>query len=188
MDSSWDNAVLKEYFSAYGEVTEVHIVTDQNGVSRNFAFVTFQSPDVARNVCDGSVDYDPVTNKRRKSTKHTIRGREVTVREADPKRARTRPSQPSAPFSPYPGTSGWFGGIPSYAAVPIPGQQDQMQQLMASYSTPQGYFPGMIHRLNVLLLIGMMMMSSPQLFYNPSGQPSQQQQQWSGYYSTQPKQ
>lgn len=135
LDSSWDNAILKDYFSHFGEVTEVHIVTDQNGASRNFAFVTFQSQKVANKVCDGPVDFDPVTNKRRRSTKHTIRGRDVTVREADPKRARTR-SQAPAPFTPYPATPAWFGS----PSVAMAGQSDQMQ-MISSYAAPQGYYP-----------------------------------------------
>lgn len=98
LDATWGQDVLREYFTQFGEVVEVHIVTDANGVSRNFAFVTFATPEIARKVCDGPLDWDPSTHKRRRSAKHQIHGREVTVREADPKRGRARPSAASGPM------------------------------------------------------------------------------------------
>ncbi|XP_076348852.1 heterogeneous nuclear ribonucleoprotein D-like isoform X1 [Tachypleus tridentatus] len=72
---SWDTQTtdLKEYFSKYGEVTDVNIKTDPNtGKSRGFAFVTFASQD----------SIDAVL----KDGTHTVKGKQV-----DPKRAKARP-------------------------------------------------------------------------------------------------
>lgn len=40
--------LLKEMFSRYGKVCSVVIMKDDNGISRGFGFVNFQSPDDAK--------------------------------------------------------------------------------------------------------------------------------------------
>lgn len=67
--------------------------------------MTFGTTEAARKVCDGPLDWDPSTNKRRRSARHVIRGREVTVREADPKRGRARQSPIGVGLGHHPGMS-----------------------------------------------------------------------------------
>jgi len=72
---SWETTQkdLKEYFSKYGDITEVNIKTDPNtGRSRGFAFIQFGNKD----------SVDQVLN----AGQHTINGKQV-----DPKRAKARP-------------------------------------------------------------------------------------------------
>ncbi|XP_013772700.1 heterogeneous nuclear ribonucleoprotein D-like isoform X1 [Limulus polyphemus] len=72
---SWDTQTsdLKDYFSKYGEVTDVNIKTDPNtGKSRGFAFVTFASQE----------SVDAVL----KDTTHSVKGKQI-----DPKRAKAKP-------------------------------------------------------------------------------------------------
>lgn len=72
---SWDTDQkdLKEYFSKYGEVTDVTIKTDPaTGKSRGFGFLTFAVEETVNNVL--------------KNVPHTIKGKQV-----DPKRAKARP-------------------------------------------------------------------------------------------------
>ncbi|GIY86856.1 RNA-binding protein squid [Caerostris darwini] len=72
---SWDTDQkdLKEYFSKFGEVTDVTIKTDPaTGKSRGFGFVTFAVEETVDNVL--------------KAVPHTIKGKQI-----DPKRAKARP-------------------------------------------------------------------------------------------------
>ncbi|GFW10218.1 RNA-binding protein squid [Trichonephila clavipes] len=72
---SWDTDQkdLKEYFSKFGEVTDVTIKTDPaTGKSRGFGFITFGVEETVDNVL--------------KAVPHTIKGKQI-----DPKRAKARP-------------------------------------------------------------------------------------------------
>ncbi|XP_076325829.1 RNA-binding protein squid-like isoform X1 [Tachypleus tridentatus] len=72
---SWDTQThdLKNYFSKYGEVTDVNIKTDPNtGKSRGFAFVTFALQESVEAVF--------------KDATHSVKGKQI-----DPKRAKARP-------------------------------------------------------------------------------------------------
>jgi len=72
---SWDTDQkdLKEYFSKFGEVTDVTIKTDPaTGKSRGFAFITFGTDETVDNVL--------------KNVPHNIKGKQI-----DPKRAKARP-------------------------------------------------------------------------------------------------
>ncbi|XP_035229731.1 RNA-binding protein squid-like [Stegodyphus dumicola] len=72
---SWDTDQkdLKEYFSKFGEVTDVTIKTDPTtGKSRGFGFITFAVEETVDNVL--------------RNVPHTIKGKQI-----DPKRAKARP-------------------------------------------------------------------------------------------------
>ncbi|XP_054706338.1 RNA-binding protein squid-like isoform X2 [Uloborus diversus] len=72
---SWDTDQkdLKEYFSKFGEVSDVTIKTDPaTGKSRGFGFITFATEETVDNVL--------------KNVPHTIKGKQI-----DPKRAKVRP-------------------------------------------------------------------------------------------------
>jgi len=72
---SWDTDQkdLKEYFTKFGEVTDVTIKTDPaTGKSRGFGFITFAAEETVDTVL--------------KNVPHTIKGKQV-----DPKRAKVRP-------------------------------------------------------------------------------------------------
>jgi squid-like protein len=72
---SWETTQkdLKDYFSKYGEITEVNIKTDPNtGRSRGFAFIQFGTKESVEQVLAAGP--------------HTVNGKQV-----DPKRAKARP-------------------------------------------------------------------------------------------------
>jgi len=62
---------LRSYFSSFGEVTEALVMTNSEGTSRGFGFVTFASEAAADSVVAGT---------------HTLRDRRAEIKKAVPKR------------------------------------------------------------------------------------------------------
>ncbi|KAF8822987.1 Rna recognition motif-containing protein [Cardiosporidium cionae] len=75
LDPSWNEACLSSYFTKFGPVETVHIVTDGNGKSRCFAFITFGDENVAQKVIQHGT--------------HNIMERCIEVRKAEPKKSRS---------------------------------------------------------------------------------------------------
>ncbi|XP_031476074.1 glycine-rich RNA-binding protein 3, mitochondrial-like [Nymphaea colorata] len=65
---------LKEYFSSYGNIIEHQIMTDQSGRSRGFGFVTFESEETVEEILSSSQS-------------HEIKGKQVEIKKAEPKRS-----------------------------------------------------------------------------------------------------
>ncbi|MDQ7006032.1 MAG: RNA-binding protein [Acidobacteriota bacterium] len=110
---STTNEELRELFSSYGTVTDVHVVTDrETGRPRGFAFVSLETPEMAQAAVEGM-------NERR------IGGRPLVVNqarergEAPPRRPSGGPSGPPRPPSrPRPAAP------PPASAVPLaPGEE-----------------------------------------------------------------
>lgn len=69
---------LREAFEAYGEVTEVHVVTDrESGRSRGFAFVEMPAADEAKSAIEALDQKEHM-------------GRNLRVNEAQPRKERSR--------------------------------------------------------------------------------------------------
>ena len=96
---STTNEELRELFSSYGTVTDVHVVTDrETGRPRGFAFVSLETPEMARAAVEGM-------NERR------IGGRPLVVNQAR-ERGEAPPRRPS--------TGGPPGGVSRPPARPRP--------------------------------------------------------------------
>jgi RNA recognition motif-containing protein len=110
---------FRSYFEKYGTVTDAQIMTERNsGHSRGFGFVTFDDDDVARHVL---------------SLRHSIQGKLVEVKKAQPKKLEN--VQPVI-IQPYP--IPFFGYPPMYAPVYTPGFYPQSYEV--PYLVPQGGF------------------------------------------------
>jgi len=69
---SLSNLDFRKYFESFGKVIETQIMTDrETGRSRGFGFVTYEDEDVANQVL---------------KTRHTILGKPVEVKRAEPKK------------------------------------------------------------------------------------------------------
>lgn len=76
-----DETALREYFTRFGNVTEVSIMKDRDGKHRGFAFVQFD-------------DYDAV-DKAILAKPHLINGRQVDIKKAIPKEKMQEMAYPS---------------------------------------------------------------------------------------------
>jgi len=84
---SLTNADFRKYFETFGNVLETQIMTDrESGRSRGFGFVTFEEETIATEVLMLS---------------HTIQGKPVEVKQAEPKNnSQTVPTQGAPPIAP----------------------------------------------------------------------------------------
>lgn len=72
VDSSVSENEIRDYFSTYGAIEDVHMPVDrETNERRPFVFVTFDSVNAADDACD--------------ERSHTLGGKDVTVRKATPK-------------------------------------------------------------------------------------------------------
>ncbi|KAF7134781.1 hypothetical protein RHSIM_Rhsim08G0090200 [Rhododendron simsii] len=94
IEQETSEATLREYFGNYGGVKEIEIPRDRiTGYGRGFGFVTFDEPSVANEVINGV---------------HTILGRKVEVKHAQPKGERYENQQ----MKPLSAKKIFVGGLP----------------------------------------------------------------------------
>jgi len=111
---------FRKYFETFGTVTDIQIMTERNsGHSRGFGFVTFDDDNVARQVL---------------AAKHTILGKTVEVKKAQPKK--NDAAQPVL-LQPYPIP---FFGYPYAAPIPIYGSGFYPPLTEIPYIIPHGGF------------------------------------------------
>jgi len=141
---SLSNVDFRKYFESFGTVLETQVMTDrETGRSRGFGFVTYEDEEVANHVL---------------KTRHTILGKPVEVKKAEPKKV--EPSQPvqlvhpvgvpgmyfpaTVPYA-YAGTSAVFSGshfgYESQPAYFIPAQGNIVYVPQYELDFTEGGFP-----------------------------------------------
>lgn len=107
---SLNNPEFKKYFEQFGAVSEAQVMTERDtGRSRGFGFVTFQDEETAEKVL---------------SVQHSIQGKPVEVKKAEPKKVERQPrpiivapvSMPGMYFPGYPYPVA-YGNAPLYGQV-----------------------------------------------------------------------
>ena len=64
LTSNYDDQKLRQLFEPFGKVVSTKVMTDQNGNSRGFGFVSFKDPVMADNACQRLVGKDMSNDKK----------------------------------------------------------------------------------------------------------------------------
>ncbi|XP_040208889.1 deleted in azoospermia-like [Rana temporaria] len=142
IDIRIDQHEIKDFFSKFGSVKEVKIITDRAGVSKGYGFVSFYDDIDVQNIVDTQVSFHGKRLKlgpaiRKQSTCAHIQPRTVVLSTQAPQYQNMWSTpvtdayvQPTPMFSP----------MASYIqACPYPNSQVMLQQLPLAYQQP-GYF------------------------------------------------
>ncbi|KAM5156919.1 deleted in azoospermia-like isoform 2-T2 [Mantella aurantiaca] len=142
IDIRIDHHEIKDYFSKFGTVKEVKIITDRSGVSKGYGFVSYYDDIDVQNIVDSQISFHGKKLKlgpaiRKQSTCAHVLPRTVVLSTQTPQYqsmwntpvtdAYVQPTPMFNPITPY------------FQACPYPSSPVMLQQMPMTYQQP-GYF------------------------------------------------